>query len=114
MENLTSQTCEPCRIGAPTVTEEELAALMPQVPGWAVIEDEGVKKLMRRFDFDNFVEVLAFTNKIGDIAEQNGHHPVILLEYSNVTIWWWTHKIDGLHENDFIMAAKSNECQTNS
>ena len=110
MENLTGQTCEPCRIGAPTVTEAEMAVLMPQVPGWLVIEDDGVKKLMRRFDFDNFIEVIAFSNQIADIAEQNGHHPVMLLEYSQATIWWWTHKIHGLHENDFIMAAKSNSC----
>ena len=110
MEILTSQSCEPCRLGAPTVTEEEMAVLMLQVSGWAVIEDEGVKKLMRKYEFGNFIEVLAFTNKVGDIAEQNGHHPVMLIEYDTVTVWWWTHKIDGLHENDFIMAAKSNEC----
>ena len=110
METLTGQSCEPCRIGAPTVTEEKMAVLMPQISGWAVIEDDGVKKLMRKFNFDDFVGVMDFANRIGGIAEQNGHHPVMLLEYDNVTIWWWTHKIDGLHENDFIMAAKSNEC----
>jgi 4a-hydroxytetrahydrobiopterin dehydratase len=81
---------------------------MPEVPGWTVIDVEGEKRLERAFTFDNFAEALDFTNRIGGLAEENAHHPALLTEWGKVTVWWWTHKIDGLHRNDFIMAAKTN------
>jgi 4a-hydroxytetrahydrobiopterin dehydratase len=68
-----------------------------------------VKRLERVFKFKNFVQALEFTNKIGAIAEAEGHHPLLVTEYGRVTVDWWTHVIKGLHKNDFIMAAKSDE-----
>ena len=99
--------CVACRGGEPTVTDAEIALYAPQVPEWQ-IERENIKRLERAFKFKNFVEALAFTNKVGEIAEQEAHHPVIVTEWGKVTVTWWTHKIKGLHRNDFIMAAKTD------
>ncbi len=108
MTQLHENTCEACRRGAPTVTEEEIAELSPQVPEWQIVEEDGIRKLRRVYTFRNFVEALDFTNKIGGIAEEEGHHPDLLTEWGKVTVTWWSHKIKGLHRNDFIMAAKSD------
>jgi 4a-hydroxytetrahydrobiopterin dehydratase len=108
MEEFVQMKCEPCRVGAPPATEEEIKAFMVQVPEWTVAERNGIKQLERAFKFKNFVQALAFTNKIGEIAETEGHHPVIRTEWGKVTVTWWTHKIRGLHRNDFIMAAKTD------
>lgn len=101
--------CAACRGGEPTLTDAEIAELHLQVPFWAVIERKGIKKIERTFQFKNFVEALAFTNKVGEIAEIEGHHPAMLTEWGRVTVTWWTHKIRGLHRNDFIMAAKTDQ-----
>jgi 4a-hydroxytetrahydrobiopterin dehydratase len=108
MEKLTELRCTACREGEPPLTDEEIAALHPEVPGWQVIEEEGIKRLRRAFRFKDFAGALAFTNKVGELAEQEGHHPAILTEWGRVTVTWWTHKIKGLHRNDFIMAAKTD------
>ena len=91
------------------MTDTQVEALIAQVYGWQVKEVEGVKRLERVFKFKNFVEALEFTNKIGAIAEQEAHHPLIVTEWGKVTVQWWTHKIRGLHNNDFIMAAKTDQ-----
>ena len=109
MEELTQLKCTACRGGDPTLTDVEIADLQPQVPEWRVIEVDGVKRLERIFTFKDFVAALAFTNMVGDLAEEEGHHPAILTEWGKVTVTWWTHKIKGLHRNDFIMAAKTDE-----
>lgn len=109
MERLTAMKCEACQRGAPTVTDEEIRELLPQVPGWEIVEEEGIPRLMRVFEFDDFVSALDFTVRVGRIAEEEGHHPAILTEWGRVTVRWWTHKIRGLHRNDFVMAAKTNE-----
>ncbi|MDQ4075437.1 MAG: 4a-hydroxytetrahydrobiopterin dehydratase [Chloroflexota bacterium] len=109
VQQLTHMKCEACRRGAPTVTEEELAEYKPQVPEWDLIERDGIKRLERSFKFPNFVEALDFTNQVGELAEEEGHHPALLTEWGKVTVTWWTHKIKGLHRNDFIMAAKTDE-----
>lgn len=109
MEELNQMKCEVCRVGAPKVTDEEIVAFQQQVPNWIVVERDGVKRLDRVYKFKNFVEALSFTNKVGEIAEQEGHHPAILTEWGKVGVAWWTHKIGGLHRNDFIMAAKTDE-----
>ena len=101
--------CVACRKGEPTVTEEEIAELRPQVSQWQVVEREGIKRLERVFKFENFAQALAFTNQVGQIAEAEGHHPVLLTEWASVTVTWWTHKIKGLHRNDFVMAAKTDQ-----
>ena len=108
MIELKNLTCEVCRIGAPQVTDEEIEQFQPQVPDWEIIETDSVKKLTRTFKFKNFVEALAFTNKVGDMAEEAGHHPAILTEWGRVKVTWWTHKIKGLHQNDFVMAARTD------
>jgi len=108
---LDKMKCVPCQGGVPTLTDSEIAQLHPQVSRWSVVErhnDDGIRRLERSFDFEDFAEALAFTNKIGEIAEKEGHHPDILTEWGKVTVMWWTHKIKGLHQNDFIMAARTD------
>jgi 4a-hydroxytetrahydrobiopterin dehydratase len=109
MDSLAQQKCVACRGDEPTVSAEERAALLPQVPDWHVITVEGVERLERTFTFKDFAQALAFTNKIGALAEAEGHHPAILVEWGRATVTWWTHKIKGLHRNDFIMAAKTDQ-----
>ncbi len=104
--------CIACRKGEPTVTETEITELHPQVTDWQVVEREGIKSLERVFKFENFAQALAFTNRVGEIAEAEGHHPVLATEWGRVTVSWWTHKIKGLHRNDFIMAAKTDQLYT--
>ncbi len=109
MNQLTQLKCTACRKGEPTVTHEEIDEFRPLVLVWSILEVDGVKYLQREFRFDNFVHALAFTNKIGELAEEEGHHPALLTEWGKATVSWWTHKIGGLHRNDFIMAARSDQ-----
>jgi len=109
MTNLAAGKCVACRAGEPTVTDSEIDALHPQIPEWQIKEVDGVKRLERVFKFKNFAQALEFTNKVGAIAEEEDHHPMIITEYGRATVTWWTHKIKGLHKNDFIMAAKTDE-----
>jgi 4a-hydroxytetrahydrobiopterin dehydratase len=108
MKPLAEMACEACRGDVPPLTEEEIAALAPQVPEWRIVEREGIKQLERTFRFADFAAALAFTNKVGALAEAEDHHPAIVTEWGRVTVTWWTHKIRGLHRNDFIMAAKTD------
>lgn len=108
MERLNEQRCEVCRSGAPPATAEEMAGYRQQLPGWEIESVDGVERLSRCFAFDNFAEALAFTDRVGALAESEGHHPALLTEWGRVTVQWWTHKIGGLHRNDFIMAAKTD------
>ena len=112
MASLSKETCVACRRGAPQVTADDVAELKPQIPQWQFIEREGIKRLDRMFRFSNFADALAFTNELGELAETEGHHPAILTEWGKVTVTWWTHKIRGLHRNDFIMAAKTDQIFT--
>jgi 4a-hydroxytetrahydrobiopterin dehydratase len=105
---LTAEKCVACRRDAPTVTDAEIVELHPQVPEWELVEVEGVKRLQREFAFEDFAQALAFTDAVGALAEEEGHHPALLTEWGRVTVSWWTHKIRGLHRNDFIMAAKTD------
>ena len=100
--------CVACRVGAPQVTEEEIALYRPQVPDWALVERDSIRRLERVFAFRDFAQALAFTDRVGALAEAEGHHPALLTEWGRVTVTWWTHKIRGLHRNDFIMAAKTD------
>ena len=113
MAELAREKCAACRRDSPRVTEAEIAELLPQVPDWKIeAADDGVPRLVRTFPFPDFVRALAFTQKVGEIAEEQGHHPAILTEWGRVTVSWWTHAIKGLHHNDFIMAAKTDELAT--
>jgi 4a-hydroxytetrahydrobiopterin dehydratase len=109
METLVHMRCTACRRGEPTVTEAEIAAFHPQVPTWQLVERHDIKRLERLFKFANFTEALAFTDQVGELAEAEAHHPALLTEWGKVTVTWWTHKIKGLHRNDFIMAAKTDQ-----
>lgn len=102
------EECEACRAGAPTVTDEELEQLTPHVPDWEVLETDGIKRLHRSFEFDGWMPAVRFVDAVAQAAEDNDHHPNIVLEWGKVTITWYTHKIRGLHRNDFIMAAKTD------
>ena len=106
MATLVAEKCSACRRDAPLVTQAEIQELKPQVPDWAIVERDGIRKLERIFSFANFADALSFTNRVGALAEAEGHHPAILTEWGRVTVTLWTHKIHGLHRNDFIMAAK--------
>src|SRR5215207_2353406 len=108
MTTLTQEKCVACNKDSPRVTEQEIAELKPDIPEWEMNEVNGVPRLERTFKFPTFVDALAFTNKVGELAEEEGHHPAILTEWGRVTVSWWTHKIRGLHRNDFIMAAKTD------
>lgn len=108
MSDLAGGRCEPCRKGAPRVVDAEAAELLREVPGWAIVQRDGVDRLERAYAFPSFVSALAFTLRIGEIAEQEGHHPALLTEWGRVTVSWWTHKIGGVHRNDFIMAARTD------
>lgn len=109
MTELAREQCEACRAGAPTVTAEEMEALRPRIPEWDVVERDGVPRLERVFAFPDFARALDFTNRVGAVAEAAGHHPALLTEWGRVTVSWWTHKIRGLHRNDFILAARTDE-----
>ena len=108
MTELTRQTCEPCRAGAPPASEAEVSAWRPQIPDWEIVERDGIPRLERVFSFPDFVQALSFTNRVGALAEEQGHHPALLTEWGRVTVSWWTHKIRNLHVNDFVMAARTD------
>ena len=106
MNVLTNEKCTACRRESPLVTEAEIQELKPQLTDWALVEREGIQRLERVFDVKDFVAALNFTDRVGALAEAEGHHPAILTEWGRVTVTLWTHAIHGLHRNDFIMAAK--------
>jgi len=106
--SLAQQQCEACRADAPKVSDHELAELMHQIPDWAPVVVNNVMQLERSYSFKNFRLALEFTNKVGALAEAEGHHPEIVTEWGKVTVRWWTHAINGLHKNDFICAAKTD------
>ena len=106
MSELASKTCVPCRGGVPPLKGEELASLQKQVDGWSVVEEHHITKT---FKFRDFREALKFVNRVGELAEEQGHHPDIFLAWGKAGITLWTHAIDGLTESDFIMAAKMDQ-----
>lgn len=108
MNKLYQQECEACKADAPHVSDEELPALINEIPDWQAIVEEGIMKLRREFTFKNFKLALDFSNRVGALAEEHGHHPAILTEWGKVTITWWSHEMGGLHKNDFILAAKTD------
>jgi 4a-hydroxytetrahydrobiopterin dehydratase len=109
MADLAKKHCVPCAAGAEPLTGKEIRRQAEQLdPAWQVVEDH---HLARDFTFDDFRQALDFVNQVGELAEEEGHHPDIYLSYGKVKIQLWTHKIDGLHENDFILAAKIDALQ---
>lgn len=108
MEELTKRKCEACHAGASQISDEDISKYKPNIPEWEISEVDQIKRLVRAFKFKNFREAISFTDKVGDIAEEEGHHPLIQTEWGKVTVSWWTHAIRGLHINDFIMASKTD------
>lgn len=112
MKELIQMKCSPCRVGAPLLSEKEILQFLSQTPGWKLVEENNIKRLRRVYTFEDFMQALAFTNRVGELAETEGHHPTLETAWGTTTVTWWTHKINGLHQNDFIMAAKSDDIYT--
>ncbi len=108
MLNLVQQNCEACPKGAPRISEEQFIQLAAQIPDWEPIVIDKIERLRRRFGFRNFADAIAFANRVGDLAEAADHHPAILVEWGMVEVTWWTHTINGLHQNDLILAARTD------
>ena len=108
MVKLFDMASSPPKIGGTPLGSSEIDHYLQEVPDWEVIEVDGIDQLTRQYKFKNFVEALEFTNKVGDLAEREDHHPTILTEWGKVSITWWTHAVKGLHINDFICAAKTD------
>ena len=101
--------CVACRRDEPTATDAEINDFRSQIPEWTLVELDGIKRLTQAFAFADFAQALAFTDRIGALADSEGHHPALLTEWGRTTVTWWTHKIRGLHRNDLIMAARTDE-----
>jgi len=112
--DLSQLQCVACRLGATKVTEQEIDTLLKDLPNWTAITSEGIRQLSCQFRFKNFAQALAFTNQVGAMAEEQGHHPALLTEWGLVTVTWWSHSIKGLHKNDFICAAKTSAIYNDS
>jgi 4a-hydroxytetrahydrobiopterin dehydratase len=108
MTALASERCVACRSDSPSLADADVAVLARQLPGWRVVDRDGIRRLECMFEFADFATALAFTNRVAALAESEGHHPALLTEWGRVTVTWWTHAIRGLHRNDFIMAAKTD------
>jgi len=105
MSDLASKQCVPCRGGVPPLQPKQIRDLLAQVDGWKAVDDHHIEK---SYVFSDFKTALEFVNRIGELAEDQGHHPDLLLSWGRVRVEIWTHKIDGLTESDFILAAKTD------
>lgn len=105
---LSENSCTACRGDSPALTAQELQQLTQELPDWQLEQLDGVNQLTRTFAFKNFVQAMAFTQAVGALAEEHGHHPALLTQWGRVKVSWWTHKINRLHQNDAIMAAKTS------
>ena len=106
--SLKESKCEACTIDARLVSDSEAKILLLELDGWVIENDSGINQLIKTYKFSNYAESLDFSNKVADLAESEDHHPKIVLEYGSVEVSWWSHKIKGLHKNDFICAAKTD------
>jgi len=109
MTELAQMKCEACRGDEPPASQQEIKGMIQDLPEWEILEVEGEKRLHRNFSFKDFAGALRFTNQVGEAAEKEDHHPRLVTEWGEVGVTWWTHKIGGLHQNDFIMAAKTDQ-----
>ncbi len=109
MEDLAKTQCVPCRQSDPPLDQGSISEYLRMLPDWKLVEVKDVPRIRRRFRFPNFAAALAFTDHVGAAAEEQDHHPRIVTEWGSVTVDWWTHAVSGLHVNDFIMAAKTDE-----
>ena len=111
-KDLANLKCVPCQGGIPPMLDKKIEQMLPSVLGWELIVEDGYEKIRRRYTFKNFVKAMEFTNNVAEIAEEQGHHPDIFISWNIVELTLWTHAIKGLHENDFILAAKIDEMKT--
>jgi 4a-hydroxytetrahydrobiopterin dehydratase len=109
MTTLYEENCQRNSNQKDRLNQEKIEKLQQQTSEWELIQEDDVKHLIRTFKFNNFIEALAFTNQVGKISEEQGHHPLIHLTWGRVTVEWWTHDLKGLGKNDFIMAAKTDK-----
>lgn len=109
MTDLVQQTCVPCHGGEAAITATEIAAFQSQIPDWCQYQVNGEDRIERVYRFKDFKTAIGFTNAVGDLAEAAAHHPALLTEWGKVTVTWWTHTVNGLHVNDLIMAARTDE-----
>ena len=109
MNELVQQHCIQVGANTPRLDKQTILDLLAQLPDWQTHEKDAEPRLEKVFKFDDFRKAVAFTNQIAQIANEEDHHPAILTEWGKVTVTWWTHKIKGLHQNDFIMAAKTSK-----
>ncbi|ELS03015.1 pterin-4a-carbinolamine dehydratase [Xenococcus sp. PCC 7305] len=114
MDQLQKETCIPCEGQVAPITAAEISELLPQLTGWNIVKENGIDHLQRNYKFPDFQSALTFTNLVGEAAEKAGHHPVLVTEWGKVTVIWWTHAINGLHRNDFVMAAKTDQAFLNA
>lgn len=108
MSALSRLNCSACNKSTKSLTLKEIEVLLREVSDWELIVEGGIQKLKRQFDTKNYQHSISFTNAVAELAETTNHHPQIIMEYSCVTVVWWTHVIKGLHKNDFIMASKTS------
>jgi len=108
VNDLSSQSCEACQIDAPKVPQDQIQILLSEINGWILIE-EPINKIQKIFSFKSYKDSVDFSNKVASLADDEDHHPQIVLEWGKVTVIWWSHKIEGLHKNDFICAAKTDK-----
>jgi 4a-hydroxytetrahydrobiopterin dehydratase len=113
MTRLAGESCVLVRGDVLALSKHEIDELKVHIPGWKMLEVDGIKRLERKFEFKDFKGAIAFTNKVGESAEAQDHHPALLTEWGAVTVTWWTHSVKGLHRNDFIMAARTDELFAN-
>jgi 4a-hydroxytetrahydrobiopterin dehydratase len=111
MSTLLEKKCTACELGAPLVLEKDQPELLKDLDGW-LVDKSNISKLVKIFKFSNYLQTLNFVNLIADLAESEDHHPKVTFEWGTVCLEWWSHKIEGLHMNDFICAAKSDEIYT--
>ncbi len=109
MSKLSATSLEVCHKDSPTVPVENASELLDQLPDWQLKNVDNINQLVKVYPFKNFVEALEFGNRVGELAEQENHHPSLLVEWGKVTVTWWTHLINGVHKNDFIMAARCDD-----
>jgi 4a-hydroxytetrahydrobiopterin dehydratase len=109
MNELAQLHCSPVEANTPRLNEHEISELIAKISGWQTYEKDGEPRLEKVFRFKDFIQAVAFTDQVAQVANKEDHHPAILTEWGKVTVTWWTHKIKGLHQNDFIMAAKTDQ-----
>lgn len=111
MSKLYQQVCEPCHQNTGIMSEEKQQDLLGMLDGWEITDEEDVPQLLKIIKCHDFLSALDVANKVGELAEVSNHHPALLVEWGKVTVRWWTHSIGGLHKNDFIMAAKTDQIE---